>query len=213
MLHVQKVYTSYHCSYTMVVYVNFLYTFKSPIYNDSASLGYISQVSNHKVFIHIPGNMFKLKFFDFISTICALTISMLCLVNKKLQTDISITANTLNNTKNANQGILIYNRVPKSGSKNMLLLIEQLQTENMFQSLADADAGNGQREVNIMTFAEKSGYIHQFEVEQDNRSMPYSFTKHMNFLDFEEFNKTNPIYINIVRNPIERVISWYYYIR
>ena len=35
----------------------------------------------------------------------------------------------------------------------------------------------------------------------------------MNFLDFEEFNKTNPIYINIVRHPVERVISWYYYIR
>ena len=35
----------------------------------------------------------------------------------------------------------------------------------------------------------------------------------MNFFNFEELNKTNPIYINIVRHPIERVISWYYYIR
>ena len=138
---------------------------------------------------------------------------MLCLVNKKIQTDISITAKRLNNTKNANQGILIFNRVPKTGSTYMLRLLEQLQTENMFQSLADADAGNGQHEVQIMTFAEKVGYIHQFEVQQDNLSMPYSFTKHMNFLDFEEFNKTNPIYINIVRNPVERVISWYYYKR
>ena len=83
--------------------------------------------------------MFKLKFFDLISTICALIISLLWIVNEKLQTDILIIANTLNNTKNANQGILIYNRVPKTGSKNMLLLLEQLQTENNFQSLTDAN--------------------------------------------------------------------------
>ena len=122
-------------------------------------------------------------------------------------------ANTLNNTKNANQGILIYNRVPKTGSKSMWNLLEQLQTENNFQSLAEADGGKGQPETQIMTFLEKASYVHQFGVQQDNLSTPYSFTKHMNFLDFEEFNKTNPIYINIVRNPIERVISWYYYIR
>ena len=77
----------------------------------------------------------------------------------------------------------------------------------------DADGGKGQHETQIMTFLEKASYVHQFGVQQDNLSTPYSFTKHMNFLDFEEFNKTNPIYINIVRNPIERVISWYYYIR
>ena len=157
--------------------------------------------------------MFKLKFLDLISTICALIISLLWIVNEKLQTDILIIANTLNNTKNANQGILIYNRVPKTGSKNMLLLLEQLQTENNFQSLTDADGGKGQPETQIMTFLEKASYVQQFGIQQDNLSIPYSFTKHMNFLDFEEFNKTNPIYINIVRNPIERVISWYYYIR
>ena len=35
----------------------------------------------------------------------------------------------------------------------------------------------------------------------------------MNFLDTTEFNATNPIYINMVRHPIKRVISWYYYVR
>lgn len=30
---------------------------------------------------------------------------------------------------------------------------------------------------------------------------------------FKRYNLPTPIYINIVRDPIERVISWYYYVR
>ena len=42
---------------------------------------------------------------------------------------------------------------------------------------------------------------------------PFCYEKHMHFLDTTEFNATNPIYINMVRHPIKRVISWYYYVR
>merc|ERR1712008_62529 len=47
----------------------------------------------------------------------------------------------------------------------------------------------------------------------DNHTYPLSYVKHLNFLNFEEFDKQNPIYMNMVRHPVERVISWYYYIR
>ena len=47
----------------------------------------------------------------------------------------------------------------------------------------------------------------------DNHTYPLSYVKHVNFLNFEEFGRKNPIYINMVRHPVERVISWYYYIR
>ena len=47
----------------------------------------------------------------------------------------------------------------------------------------------------------------------DNHSYPLSYVKHVNFLNFEEFGRKNPIYINMVRHPVERIISWYYYIR
>ena len=57
------------------------------------------------------------------------------------------------------------------------------------------------------------GYVNMFDCHQENVTLPLAFMKHMNFLDFEEFNKTTPIYINMVRHPIDRVISWYYYIR
>ena len=57
------------------------------------------------------------------------------------------------------------------------------------------------------------GYVNLFDCHQENITLPLAFMKHMNFLEFEESNKTTPIYINVVRHPIDRVISWYYYIR
>ena len=48
---------------------------------------------------------------------------------------------------------------------------------------------------------------------EDNHTYPLSYVKHLNFLNFEEFDRKNPIYINMVRHPVERIISWYYYIR
>ena len=56
-------------------------------------------------------------------------------------------------------------------------------------------------------------YVNLFDCHQEDITLPIAFMKHMNFLDFEEFNKTTPIYINMIRHPIDRVISWYYYIR
>lgn len=37
--------------------------------------------------------------------------------------------------------------------------------------------------------------------------------QHVNWIDFEEFDLPKPIYINMVRDPVDRVISWYYYVR
>ena len=43
---------------------------------------------------------------------------------------------------------------------------------------------------------------------------PLAFLKHQNFLNFSEFEaQKSPIYVNFVRHPVERIISWYYYIR
>ena len=44
-----------------------------------------------------------------------------------------------------------------------------------------------------------------------NKSSGYY--KHMYFINFEDYNRSNPIYINIVRDPIDRIVSWFYYIR
>ena len=57
---------------------------------------------------------------------------------------------------------------------------------------------------------ERHQYIRLLSVDSDtNMSRPFSYVKHINFLDLTELNYTNPIYANFVRDPVERVISWY----
>ena len=34
--------------------------------------------------------------------------------------------------------------------------------------------------------------------DEVNMTIPFSYVKHINFLNFEEFNLTNPIYVNMV---------------
>ena len=62
-------------------------------------------------------------------------------------------------------------------------------------------------------------------------SLPGSYSKHISYLDFDYFQNLTkmpnvsgviqdkdyeykrPIFVNMVREPISRIISWYYYIR
>ncbi|XP_046807965.1 heparan sulfate 2-O-sulfotransferase pipe-like isoform X2 [Lucilia cuprina] len=41
----------------------------------------------------------------------------------------------------------------------------------------------------------------------------HSYAMHINYIDFRSFDLPQPIYINMVRDPVERVISWYFYMR
>ena len=59
-------------------------------------------------------------------------------------------------------------------------------------------------------------YVDMFNNKNNetNITIPASYVKHINFMNFEDLNnQTNPIYINFVRDPVDRVISWYYYRR
>ena len=61
---------------------------------------------------------------------------------------------------------------------------------------------------------ERKAYVMMlYNTEVNNISVPFSYGKHWNFLNFEEFKIINPIYVNLVRNPLDRIISWFYYIR
>ncbi|CAH1638635.1 unnamed protein product [Spodoptera littoralis] len=42
---------------------------------------------------------------------------------------------------------------------------------------------------------------------------PASYIKHVCYTNFTRLGYPNPIYVNVVRDPVERVISWYYYVR
>ena len=120
----------------------------------------------------------------------------------------------LNKTADANQTFMIFNQVPKTGSENMIHLIDSLSFKNNFMNISSNPE-----------FNQKYGYFHYFDEDlkryyinmllfpEIESHQKIAYDKHMNFLNFEEFNRTNPIYVSMVRNPVERIISWYYYQR
>lgn len=121
----------------------------------------------------------------------------------------------LNNTGRSDhdQEGLIFNRVPKVGSEMIWALIDQLAKVNQFNSFSDSMDVKNQRGGENNFMPQKATRENYVKILQENCTKPFSYVKHLNFLDLGEFGLPNPIYINFVRHPVDRVISWYYYKR
>jgi len=112
----------------------------------------------------------------------------------------------LNNTRKAKKEILFFNRVPKVGSQTTMELLKSLSIKNNFHYHKDRTQ---KVETIKLTYNEEnrlSNLVNSFQ--------PSSvYVKHVCFTNFTKFNLPMPIYVNMVRDPVERVISWYYYVR
>lgn len=130
-----------------------------------------------------------------------------------LNTELSFLRQSLNVTPNAHKDVLFFNRVPKVGSQTVMGLLKALSIDNNFTHYVDDDkikqtAG----EKTILPKTEQVNYANMFV---DNFTEPSVYNKHISFIDFESLGSKyyRPIYMNFVREPVQRVISWYYYIR
>ncbi|XP_071057470.1 heparan sulfate 2-O-sulfotransferase pipe isoform X2 [Onthophagus taurus] len=112
----------------------------------------------------------------------------------------------LNNTKKAKRDILFFNRVPKVGSQTFMELLRLLSMRNEFEFHQD----RVQRVETIRLAPEDQASLAAMVQSYDEPSV---YIKHVCFTNFSEFDIPEPIYVNLVRDPIERVISWYYYVR
>ncbi|XP_054169239.1 uronyl 2-sulfotransferase-like, partial [Oppia nitens] len=100
---------------------------------------------------------------------------------------------------------LIYNRVPKCGSTTLITLLENLSKLNHFKHYNSKIYNK-----RLLNFKQQKIFINELM----QYSAPFSYDRHIYFINFELYNVSNiPIYINIIREPVERVISSYYYRR
>ncbi|OQR74473.1 uronyl 2-sulfotransferase-like [Tropilaelaps mercedesae] len=99
---------------------------------------------------------------------------------------------------------LYYNRVPKAAGTTMLTVLHRLAERNNF-SHHSSDIYNRR---NI-------SYQEQLELVMDvtNTTPPASFDRHLHFVNFNLLGQASPVFINVVRDPVERVVSDYYYRR
>nr|XP_014280499.1 heparan sulfate 2-O-sulfotransferase pipe [Halyomorpha halys] len=118
----------------------------------------------------------------------------------------NLNAQALNNTRKAEKELVFFNRVPKVGSQTFMELLRHLAMKNDFGFHRD----HIQRVETIrLAPAEQLGLAAMI----NSYSTPSVYVKHICFINFTQYSLPEPIYVNLVRDPVERVISWYYYVR
>ncbi|XP_042893632.1 heparan sulfate 2-O-sulfotransferase hst-2-like [Penaeus japonicus] len=99
---------------------------------------------------------------------------------------------------------LVYNRVPKCGSATMLRLIRSLSRRHGFTL-------NNMRDTGLTHMAREQ----QLKLAEWTFNRPehqsHFFFKHIYFINFTKLGYMEPSWINVVRHPISRYISHYYY--
>ncbi|XP_020914248.1 uronyl 2-sulfotransferase isoform X2 [Exaiptasia diaphana] len=114
-----------------------------------------------------------------------------------------------NFTANAFKGRIIYNRVGKCGSRFMLAVMSKAAEKNQFKIVSSSDNGvisSSQRKLTISQQMKLVAHISEIQP-------PFVFHGHFHFVDFSKYGSTTPIYINLIRDPIDRFVSAYYFTR
>merc|ERR1712156_15124 len=111
-----------------------------------------------------------------------------------------------NNTVKAKKEVLFFNRVPKVGSQTTMELLKSLARKNNFMYHKDRTQ---KVETIKLTYNEEKWLTNLLSYFEP----PSVYVKHVCFVNFTQFDLDMPIYVNLVRDPVERVISRYYYVR
>ncbi|KHJ89690.1 heparan sulfate 2-O-sulfotransferase [Oesophagostomum dentatum] len=106
------------------------------------------------------------------------------------------------------QLIVIYNRVPKTGSTTFTNAVAyDLFKINNFNVIHLNMTKNRQ----VMSLTDQGEFIRNITSWTERR--PAFYHGHVAFIDFTRFGYPNPVYINIVREPLQRLLSHYYFLR
>lgn len=104
--------------------------------------------------------------------------------------------------------VVIYNRVPKTGSTSFVNIAYDLCKRNKFHVLHINVTAN----MHVLSLPNQINFVRN--VTGWNQMKPALYHGHMAYLDFSKFQMPlKPIYINLVRKPLDRLVSYYYFLR
>ncbi|CAL4117231.1 unnamed protein product, partial [Meganyctiphanes norvegica] len=112
-------------------------------------------------------------------------------------------------TSHRNDQMLFFNRVPKTGSEMLVLLLQWLQGDNSFRHVRLKNSVK--RHLSFEQQLEVAAEIGETVHESKERLL--SFDRHIHFTNFTQLGLKVPIFINIIRDPIEKLESRFYYAR
>ncbi|KAG1699650.1 Heparan sulfate 2-O-sulfotransferase 1 [Nymphon striatum] len=99
---------------------------------------------------------------------------------------------------------LIYNRIPKCGSTTFFNLLKALGKRNKFNHFT-----SNLYHKRHLTVKEQLKFVKKIK----RMKAPMSMDRHIYYINFTQYEMTQPLYINVIRDPVERLISAFYYVR
>uniref|UniRef100_H2ZHU6 Uncharacterized protein n=1 Tax=Ciona savignyi TaxID=51511 RepID=H2ZHU6_CIOSA len=104
-------------------------------------------------------------------------------------------------------GSVVYNRAPKCASTTMRRIIIQLSRheEALFKLHLESKPFIKQK----LNLTEQEELVHSWSV----LPTPTIFIRHLHYIDFTRFGYIQPSYINVIREPVARYVSAYYFNR
>nr|CAI5818742.1 unnamed protein product [Callosobruchus analis] len=105
-----------------------------------------------------------------------------------------------------NRYFLFLNHVPKCGAEILILLLQRLQGFNNFRHVR---LKNGNKR--FLTRIQQENLVYEVYDRMKKEAVPLSFDRHVYFINFTSFDRQLPVYINLIRNPVDKVISRTFY--
>ncbi|CAH1730987.1 heparan sulfate 2-O-sulfotransferase 1 [Aphis gossypii] len=101
--------------------------------------------------------------------------------------------------------LVIYNRVPKTGSTSFVNVAYDLHSHNAFRVLHVNVTGNS----HLLSIYDQ----YRFVDNTTRWTRPAFYHGHFAYIDFEKYGYKRPYYVQLLRKPLDRLVSYYYFLR
>ena len=100
---------------------------------------------------------------------------------------------------------IIYNRVPKCGSSTMQVVMRRIARKICAFALKTSEIYDNERP--------NAKELQRLVERLKSARAPWLYDRHLHFIEFDRYNLSNVLYINVVRRPVDRFFSEYYFHR